>query len=500
MEAVEQRRSAGAARELVHAPEWVILAIACLGQFMVVLDVSVVNVAIPSIHRDLGLSASGLQWVVNAYTLAFAGLLLLAGRLGDLAGRRRIFLVGLAGFTGASLVCGLAQDQAMVIAARALQGLSAAVLAPATLTIIQTAITEPRARARAMGIWSAVGALGGSVGVILGGVLTEELSWRWIFFINIPIGIATLVVGRLVLSESRSANRTRLDVPGSVLATAGLTALVYGVVESASSGWASASTLGTLAGALVLLGAFVAYEARIAPAPIMPLRLFRSRAIAGSNLVMLGVASVMFALWFMMSLYLQQVRGFSPIRTGTIFVVFTVGIIVGTQSSSRLVHRFGSRRLLALGAAALITSFFLFSRLTPTSSVPLDVMLPGFLTGFGLGFSLTPITFSATTGVARHEAGIASGLVNTSRQVGGSIGLAVLVTLANEHSAHLLARGVSAAAAASSGYAFSFRVGAIASFATLAATLVLPPRRRASAEAAPSPAPAISGRTASSQL
>lgn len=488
-----ETRGPSADRGGVPVPEWLVLTIACIGQFMVVLDVSVVNVAIPSIHRDLGLSPSGLQWVVNAYTLTFAGFLLLGGRLGDLAGRRRIFLLALGGFSAASLVCGVAQDQVMLVGARALQGLSAAVLAPATLTIITTSITEPRARARAMGVWGAVGALGGSVGVMLGGVLTEELSWRWVFFINIPIGVATLIAGRLALTESRGARRPRLDVPGSLLVTAGLTALVYGVVESARAGWGSAQTLGTFGLAAVLLAGFVLHEARFAAEPIMPLRLFRSRSIAGSNLVMLGISAVMFALWFMVSLYLQQVRGFSPIRTGATFLAFTAGIVIGAQLSSRLIGRVGARRLLAVGAGALIVSFLLFSRLSPATSVPVGIMAPGFLAGFGLGFSLTPITVSATTGVAHHEAGIAAGLVNTSRQVGGAVGLAALVTLANERAAHLVASGVARTVAASDGYGFAFRIGAVASVLTLVATLVLPGRPRPAAVAS---APELSGRTA----
>lgn len=466
-------------------PQWIVLALACVGQFMVVLDISVVNVALPSIHRALGFSPDGLQWVVNAYTLTFAGFLLLGGRAADLFGRRRIFLLGLGMFSFASLLGGFAQNQAMLVGARALQGLGGAVLAPATLSIITTTFTEPRARARAMGMWSAVAGAGGAFGALVGGVLTDELSWRWILFINVPIGVAALVVGRLALPESRGQQKTGLDLPGAVLVTAGLIALVYGVVRTDTLSWASGQTIGVLAVAAVLLAAFLVREGKFAKAPLMPLRVFASRSISGANLVMLAMSAAIFPMWYLVTLYLQDVRGYSALRTGFVFSPIAFAIVVGAQSASRLVGRIGARRLLVIGTTTMTVGMFLLSGITAGSNFWTGVVPGAVLSSLGLGLSVTPVTLAATTGVARHEAGLASGLVNTARQVGGSLGLAVLATAAATRTNLLSSHGASTNTALTSGFALGLRIGAGLSAAAIVATLLLPAMARQIGSAAP---------------
>ena len=324
-----------------RTPDWLVLSLACVAQFMVVLDISIVNVALPSIKHSLGFSQAELQWVLNAYTLTFAGFLLLGGRTADLFGRRRMFLVGLGVFTLSSLFGGLAQDQAMLIAARAAQGLGGAILSPATLTILTTTFRQPQARARAMGMWSAVAGAGGAAGALLGGVLTQELSWRWILFINVPIGIAAFVGARAFLPESRAAERQPLDVLGAVLVTSGLTALVFGVVRTTSVGWGSWQTVVALAVSAGLIAWFVLHEGVVAKSPIMRLSLFKRRTVWTANLVMFLLVGAIFAMWFFVSLYLQLVDGYSPLRTGFAFVPQTLAIVIGAQISSRLVLRGG---------------------------------------------------------------------------------------------------------------------------------------------------------------
>ena len=327
-----------------RTPDWLVLTLACVAQFMVLLDVSIVNVALPSIKHSLGFSQVELQWVLNVYTLTFAGFLLLGGRTADLFGRRRIFLLGLTVFTLASLLGGLAQDQAMLIGARAVQGLGGAILSPATLTILTTTFREPKARARAMGTWSAVAGAGGAAGALLGGVLTEELSWRWILFINIPIGIVTFIAGRAFLPESRAqGERKPLDVTGAMLVTAGLTALVFGVVRTTSTGWGSWQTIVTLGLAAALIAWFVLHEGLVAKSPLVRLALFERRSIWTANMVMFLLSGALFAMWFFVSLYLQEVHGYTALRTGFAFVPQTMAIMIGAQLSSRLVLRTGPR-------------------------------------------------------------------------------------------------------------------------------------------------------------
>jgi EmrB/QacA subfamily drug resistance transporter len=467
-------RAAGPGSAHRHAPDWLILTLVCVAQFMVLLDVSIVNVALPAMKRSLGFSQPDLQWVLNAYTLTFAGFLLLGGRAADMFGRRRIFLVGLGVFTGASLLGGLAQDQAWLVAARAAQGVGGAILSPATLTILTTTFTEPRARSRAMGLWSAVAGAGGAAGALLGGVLTEELSWRWILFINIPIGVATMVLGRAFLRESRVlGDRQPPDVPGAVLVTAGLTALVLGVVRTTTVGWGSWQTAVSLGGAALLITAFVFYEARVAKTPLMPLRMFERRSVWSANLVMFLLSGAVFAMWFFVSLYLQQVRGYTPIGTGLAFLPQTVAIVAGAQLSSRLVVRLGPRPILVAGALSTAVGLYLLGEVGVATGYWSAFFLPSVLVTLGLGLCFTPLAFAATSGVIPQEAGLASGLVNTARQIGGAVGLAALATVATTR-AEDLARSASAMAAASGGFTFAFKVSAVIALGAAAAAFLVP--------------------------
>ena len=478
-------------------PDWVVLTLACVAQFMVLLDVSIVNVALPAIKHSLGFSQAELQWVLNAYTLTFAGFLLLGGRTADLFGRRRIFLLGLSVFTLASLLGGFAQDQAMLIGARAAQGLGGAILSPATLTILTTTFREPQARARAMGIWSAVAGAGGAGGALLGGILTEELSWRWILFINIPIGIIAFVAARAFLQESRAEGERRpLDIAGAVLVTGGLTALVFGVVRTTSVGWGSWQTLLSLLVAAGLLGWFVAHEGLVAKSPLMRLSLFRLRGIWTANLVMFLTSAALFAMWFFVSLYLQLVHGYSPLKTGFAFVPQTLAIMVGAQVSSRLVLRLGARPLLVAGGLLSAVGLYFFSRLGVDTAYWSGFFAPSVLVTLGLGLSFTPLAYAATAGVPRSEAGLASGLVNTSRQIGGAVGLAALATIATTKT-HDLARATNQLVALTDGYTLAFRIGSVIALAAAIAALSMP-ARKTTKTSTPEPAPAASPATARS--
>lgn len=452
-----------------------VLAVVCIAQFMVVLDISIVNVALPDMQRDLHMSQNGLAWVLNAYTLSFAGFLLLGGRAADLWGRRRLFLIGVALFSLTSLLGGLAQSGGELIAARGLQGLGGAVLSPATLTILTTTFTDPRARARALGMWSAVAGAGGATGVLAGGVLTDLLSWRWILFINVPIGLLVLAVARVAIAESRGeGERSTLDWAGALTITAGLVALTYGIVSTDSHAWGSPLVLSLLAVGAVLVAGFVWVEGRHRH-PLVPLRMFRSRALTGANLIMVLIGAVMFSLFFFLSQYLQNVDGYSPLRTGFAFLPMPLAIIIGTQLSSRLVDRLGSRPLLVIGPVISAVGLLLLSRLHASSSYLLHIGLPGALITFGIGMSFVPITLSATTGVDRHDAGLASGMINTTRQIGGSVGLAALLTIAASRT-HALA-GSGTAVAQTAGYARAFAVSSVLLVvAAVIALFVLPAR------------------------
>jgi EmrB/QacA subfamily drug resistance transporter len=472
-------------------PAWLVLGLVCIGQFMVVLDASIVNVALPSIQRDLHFSSSGLQWIVNAYTLTFAGFLMLGGRAADLYGRRRVFVVGLAVFTASSLLGGLAQDQAWLISARALQGLGAAILAPATLTILTASFAEGRARAKALGVWSAVSAAGASAGALFGGILTDLLSWRWILFVNVPIGIVGLVAANRFLPESRADMAHRhLDLAGAVTVTAGLVAVVYAIVSTETNPWGSAHVLIPLAIGVALLAVFLYLEARVSRAPLVPLGIFRSRSVSSANVVMFLMFGALFGSWYFETLFMQHVLGFSPLQAGLAFLPQTLLIAAGAQVTARLVPRFGPRPLIIVGALVAAGGLAWLSRVTPDSTFLASLFGPFVLIGLGMGLAVTPIAVAATSGVPREQAGLASGLLNTSRTVGASIGLAALATLAATRTTHALG-GVGAtagrtAAALTDGYTLAFTVAAIILLVTAAvAVLALPSlrQRQPSAEA-----------------
>jgi EmrB/QacA subfamily drug resistance transporter len=457
------------------------LAVACVAQFMVVLDVSIVNVALPSIGRDLHYSPTGLQWVVNAYVLTFAGFLLLGGRAADLFGRRRVYLFGLGLFTVASLVGGLAQNAAWLTTARAVQGIGGAFLSPATLTIIVTTFSGVRL-VKALGLWSAVAGAGGAAGVILGGVLTSELSWRWVLFVNLPIGLAATAAALIYLTEAKRTARDesapRLDIGGAITVTAGLGALIYAIVGTDTHAWGSTYTLSILGVAVVLLGAFIFIELKVAHTPLVPFRLFRSRAVSGSNLVMFLVGASFFSMWYFLSLYLQDVLGYGALKTGLAFLPMAIAIIIGAQISSRLLPRVGVRPLLLAGTGLLVVGFAWLTQISSASHYWDHVFGPGCIISLAIGLLFTPLANSATAGVHFTEAGLASGVLNTSRQMGGSIGLAVLATIAIDHTHAILggAHGsvTATAAALTSGYARAFGLDAILGAVALAASFIVP--------------------------
>jgi EmrB/QacA subfamily drug resistance transporter len=456
-----------------HAPDAAVLALVCVAQFMVVLDISIVNVALPSIGRDLSYSATGLQWVVNAYVLTFAGFLLLGGRAADLYGRRRVFIAGLALFSAASLLGGLAQTSAQLTVARAAQGLGGAVLSPATLTIIMTTFSEGEKRHRALGAWSAVAGLGGACGVVLGGVLTSYLSWRWVFYVNIPIGIAAGVAAALILPESRRQDDPpRLDIRGAILATSGLALLVYAIVGTDTHPWTSARTLGLLAVSLGLLALFVFTQTRVTN-PLLPMSLFRSRSVTAANIVMLLLGVVFFSMWYFLSLYLQDVHRYSPLKTGLLFLPMSAAIILGAQTAGRAIGRLGARRLLVIGFVLSTIGFAWLTQLTATTGYGDGVLVGTLLISYGMGLSFTPLATAAVAGVHWTQVGIASGVLNTSRQVGGSIGLAALATIATARTTHLLGTE-SRPSAVTSGFVAAFAAAAVISAIAAVAAMAIP--------------------------
>jgi EmrB/QacA subfamily drug resistance transporter len=438
-----------------------ILALCCLAQFMVILDVAIVNVALPAIREDLGFSATGLQWVVNAYTLAFGGFLLLGGRAADLIGRREVFAGGLLLFALASLFGGVAQTDGQLVAARAAQGLGGAVVAPATLSILMTTFTEGGERNKALGLWGAMGGVGGATGALLGGILTQTLSWRWILLINVPIGIIAALVGlRVVMRGRRDVGAARsFDLAGALTVTAGLVVLTYGIVETEAHGWGSTRTLVTIALGLALLATFTLIEGRLATAPLVPLRIFRNRPVAAANIVVFCMGAAAFAMWYFLSLYLQQVMGMDPIDAGLAFLPMTGAIIATSQVASRLTGRFGPGVVLTTGMGLIALGMLGLSRVSADGSYLADVLVPSVITAAGIGFSFVPVTIAATTGVRGPEAGLASGLVNTFRQVGGSIGLALLATIATQRTADVVG-SVTREVALTDGFRHAFVVGA----------------------------------------
>jgi EmrB/QacA subfamily drug resistance transporter len=445
---------------------WPTLVLACVAQFMVILDVSVVNVALPSIRGALRFAEQDLQWVVNAYTVTFAGFLLLGGRAADLLGRRRVFVGGLLLFSLASLVGGFADSQGMLIAARAAQGLGAAVVSPASLSILTTTFREGAERNRALGAWGAMGGAGGSAGVLLGGVLTEALSWRWILFINVPIGLAAAALSLRFVAAGRSPVRARnFDVAGAVTATLGVMALVWAIVRTDVNGWGSPQTLGVMAVGVALIGVFLAIEGRLATAPLMPLRIFSSRVLSAANATMFLLGAAMFGMWFFSSLYLQQVLGYSPLQAGLAFLPMTLMIIIGSTLASRAVSRLGVRPLLVGGMLAETAGLVLFATVSPGGTYLGDVLAPSLIVAAGIGLSFVPITIAAVSGVSHGEAGLASGIVNTSRLMGGGLGLAILATLATSRTHGDLRVGAALHGALTDGFQLAFAVGAGFAFA-----------------------------------
>ena len=412
-----------------HRNPWLVLSLVCMAQFMVILDATIVNVAPPSIQTDLAMSEGDLQWVVNAYALVFGGFLLLGGRAGDLVGRKRIFLAGVVLFTVASLANGLAPNSELLILFRGLQGLGAALVAPAALSIVTTTFAEGAERTKAMGVWAAIAVGGGAVGLVLGGILTTSLSWPWIFYVNIPVGIAVFVASLRYVPESRDEHRHRsFDVVGATTVTAGLLALVYTIVKAQDKGWASAHTIGFGAFALALLVTFLVVE-RSSAEPLVRLSIFRVRTVRAANVAMFLVAAGLFAMFFFNTLYLQRVLGYSALEAGLAFLPFTAGIIIGAGLSQKLVPALGAREVPLIGMTLAIAGMLLFVRLQPGSEYVTD-FLPGvMLASIGMGLTFVPVTLIATSGIPADDAGLASGLFNTSQQVGGALGLAILSTL-----------------------------------------------------------------------
>src|SRR3954454_16852833 len=410
---------------------WIALILLCVAQFVVVLDASIVNVALPSIGRALDFSQTNLPWVVNAYVLTFGGFLLLGGRMADLLGRRRVFMGGLVLFALASLVGGFSNSEGMLIAARAVQGLGAAILSPAALSIVTTTFRDGSERNRALGVWGAVAGSGGAAGVLLGGVLTDGLGWEWVLWVNVPIGLIAAFIAPRLLAESRSEAETRhFDFAGAVSVTAGLSLLVYALVDANNAGWGSGRTIGLLAVSAALLGAFIAIERRSA-APLVPFRIFRQRTITGANVVGLLVGASLFSMFFFISLYMQQVLGYSAIHAGLSSLPLALTIIVAAGVASQLVTKIGFKPVLAVGMASIAIGLVWFSQISPGGSFLSDILGPSLLAAFGLGFSFVSTTIAAVSGVSDHEAGLASGLINTSQQVGGALGLAVLAAISD---------------------------------------------------------------------
>ncbi len=412
---------------------WVILLLVCIAQFMVILDATVVNVALPSIQKDLGLSEANLQWIVNAYTLVFGGFLLLGGRAGDLLGRKRLFLAGVVVFTVASLLNGLAVNSGMLIGSRALQGLGAAFISPAALSIISTTFAEGKERGKALGIWAAIASGGSAVGLVLGGVLTQAFSWPWIFFINVPVGVAAFVLSLRLIPESIDEHAERsFDVAGAVTVTGGLMALVYAIVKAPQDGWTAAVTLGTFAISAILLVSFVVIELRAA-APLVRLDIFRVRTLTAANVVMFLVASGLFAMFFFNSLYIQRVLDYGPLKAGLAFLPFTAGIMISAGLASQLTPRLGVRPIAVTGMVVTAIGMLLLLRIPVGGSYLTDVFPSIMLTSLGMGAVFVPLTLVATMGLPDSDQGLASGLFNTSQQVGGAVGLAILATLAASH-------------------------------------------------------------------
>jgi EmrB/QacA subfamily drug resistance transporter len=464
-------------------PRWDVLALVVTAQFMVILDVAIVNVALPSIKADLHFSQESLQWVITAYAILFGGALLLGGRLSDLLGRRRLFVAGLALFAGSSLLCGLAWSEGSLIGFRALQGLGGALLAPAALSILMTTFTEGRERNIALGVWGAASGSGGAAGVLLGGILTSYVHWSWIFFINLPVAAVVIGLTPWILHESKGeATHRHFDVAGAATITAGLMLLVYAMTRAAQDGWGSASTIELLASAAILVVAFVVIELR-SRAPLLPLRLFRLRTLTAANAAGLVIAAVTFSMFFLLTLYMQQVLHYSPIQTGVAFIATTLTIVAFSNVAQTLVTRLGARRVLTAGLLLAAASLVLFARL-PVDGHYFWNLLPALvLAGMGVALSVVPMTIAGLTGVERADAGVASGLVNTSRQIGGAIGLAAVTTIATTYTTRYADSHTGVTPASSTALTYGFDVAfyaltALAVAGAIISAVFIEPQRR----------------------
>jgi EmrB/QacA subfamily drug resistance transporter len=461
--------------ESAHTPDprrWEALALVCVAMFMPVLDVSIVNVALPSIKTALHVSENTLQWVLVAYTITFGGFLLLGGRAADLLGRRRMFMIGMALFALASLACGLANSIAVLIAARAVQGLGAAIVSPATLSIITTTFEEGSERNKALGIWGAMGGSGAAAGVLFGGILTKYAGWEWIFFVNVPVGALVLLLTRAVVRESRIPGLRGFDAGGAVTITSSLALLVYAISKAPDVGWATGRTIGLLIASGVLFAAFVFIETHN-DAPIVPFRIFRTRTVTGANVVGFFLGAVVFANFFLLTLYVQQVLHYSALRTGLTFLATAGTVIPVAGLSQALVTKVGPRPVLTVGMLLITAAMIWYSQI-PTHGSFVSALLPGYLLmGVGMAFAFIPMSIAALAGVEHHEAGLASGLINTSQQIGGALGVAIAATVAFTHMGTLLQSGHSPAEAQTSGFALGFWVLAAIGAAAVVAAVAL---------------------------
>ena len=466
--------------------KWLALALLAAAQFVVILDASIVNVALPSIGADLQFSQENLSWVVNAYVLTFGGFLLLGGRMADLLGRRRVFMIGLVIFALASLAGGLAQTEGQLIAARAVQGLGGALLSPAALSLVTVLFKEGAERNKAMGVWGAVAGSGGAVGVLLGGMLTEWAGWEWVLFVNVPVGIAAAMIAPRLLPESKIDAHRNFDFAGAISITAGLSLLVYTLVDANSAGWGSAQTIGLGALSLALIGSFYVIERR-SKAPLMPFPgIFRMRTITGINVSAVLIAAALFSMFFFISLYMQQVLGFSALEAGLAYLPLAVGIIVTAGATAGLVTRFGFKPVLVSGLIVTAAGLLWFTQVDAGGSYLSDLLGPMLLAAVGLGLAFVSMTVAAVSGVEAHEAGLASGLINTSQQIGGALGLAILATVANTTTTDALASGDQMPVALTDGFQAAFAVGAgfAIAGAILASVLVSSRASREHADAA----------------
>jgi EmrB/QacA subfamily drug resistance transporter len=477
--------------QAIDPRRWKALAVLGIAYLMVVLDVSIVNVALPSIQTDLGFAPEDLQWVVSGYALTFGGFLLLGGRMGDLLGRRIIFMAGLLSFAAFSLLAGLSTSPEMLIVARLLQGAAGAVLSPSVFSIVSVLFQEGSERNKALGILGAIAGSGAAIGVLAGGVLTEYVGWEWIFFVNVPIGLAALALVPRYVSESRADGLTKhFDTAGAVTVTGSLMLLVYGLTQTTNNGWTAIQTIGSLAGSAVLMAGFLWIENR-SRSPLVPLGFFRRRTPTAANVIGFGLGTMIFGMFFLLSLYMQQVLGFSAMETGLGYLAVALTAVVASGISQALVTRAGVKPILAIGMGLLGGGLAYFTQVSPDGSYVGD-LLPGFLLiGVGLGFSFVPVSIAALAGIDGHDAGLASGLINTSQQIGGALGLAVLATVSTTRTENLLADGTDPATALTSGFQIAFWVGVGLAVASFVATLVVLRKKdleQVPAEAVPVPA------------